>query len=94
MYEEPKDKPIRGLLQDITAHNETFRKTPRGLVSPKFVDRVITVTAMVSLLLTSTVFLGMVWEALDLYLGLRCIGSVGVVLIAMLSFRAMNTYFD
>ncbi len=93
MYEEPKHKPIRGLLQDISQHNDTYERPPRGLVSPRVVDRITALASLVSLLLVSGVFLAMIWSALDLYLGLRCIGSTVVVLLTIIFFRSINTLF-
>ena len=93
MNAEAKDKPIRELLQDIT---RTMNSTPdqeRGVVNPKRLNRVCFIASFVALFLVAGVLLAMIWQFIDSGRGLQCIGSVAVVLFALLSFRAVNGTF-
>jgi hypothetical protein len=54
MNEEPKEKPIRELLQDITRSGNGSRFPPGGLVLPKLVDRITFFASIVPLLLITS----------------------------------------
>ena len=93
MNEEPPEKPIRELLQDITRHTGSPHLR-RGWVSPKLVDRITFVAALVSLLLVTGTLFAMIWDLADTLLGFRCIGSIVVLFLALAAFRAINSEFE
>ena len=90
MKDEPPEKPIRDLLQDITRHTDSPR-APRGWVSPKLVDRITFVAALV--LITAALF-AMIWDLVDTLIGFRCIGSIVVLFVALVAFRAINNEYE
>lgn len=92
MNHQPKEKPIVELLQDI--HSQGNPRAPRGLIKPKIVDRITFLTTCVSIVLISVAFLGVIWEAVDPGIALRCIASLCVLLVAMHIFRAINEQYD
>jgi hypothetical protein len=94
MNEEPREKPIRELLEDIRSTSEPSRVAPRPLLNPKLVSRVTFFATLVCLLLTTAAFLAMIWNFLDAVLAFRCIGSMVVVLAALFIFRGINSQFD
>jgi hypothetical protein len=94
MNEEQQEKPIRGLLQDISSNSESTRITPRGLIRPKLVSRVTFFASLASLLLAAIAFLAMIWEFTDPVFAFRCIGNIVVILLTLLFFRAINAQFD
>ena len=94
MSEEMKDKPIHGLLRDISLQGGAFTNPPRGLLSTQMMDRLTILTALLGLFLTMATFLGMIWEVVDLFYGFRIAGTIAVVVLSMLVFRAINALFD
>jgi hypothetical protein len=94
MSEDKEEKPIRGLLRNITSANEASGMSPRGFIAPKLVNRITFFASLVSLLLIVAAFLSMIWDFTDPMLALRCIGSIIVILIALFIFRAINAQFD
>ena len=93
MKDEPPEKPIRDLLQDITRHTDSPR-VPRGWVSPKLVDRITFVAALVSLVLITAALFAMIWDLVDTLIGFRCIGSIVVLFVALVAFRAINNEYE
>ena len=94
MNEDQNEKPIRELLQDIGSNADTSRVPARGLVRPKLLNRVTLFASLLCLLLTTAVFLAMMWDFLDPGLGFRCIGTLLVILLALFLFRAINDQFE
>jgi len=92
MNEEPREKPIRTLLQDISS-NIQAPQAPRGLVPPKLLNRITIFMAILSLLLIVATLLAMIWDLLDPFLGLKFMASVLVVMCALLAFSAINVQF-
>jgi hypothetical protein len=94
MNAEAKDKPIRELLLDIShTMNSTSSDQEPGVVNPKRLNRVCFVASLVALVFVAGVLIAMIWQFIDSGRGLQCIGSVAVVLFALLSFRAVNGTF-
>jgi hypothetical protein len=94
MSEEQKDKPIRELLQDISANSEVSHGPSRGFVDPKLVNRITFFASFACLLLTTAAFLAMIWDFTNPEFGFRCVGSILVILVALFIFRAINAQFD
>lgn len=94
MNEEQKESPIRELLQDISSNSDTSRIPPRGLVRPTLINRITLFASLLCLLLTTAIFLAMMWDFTDPAFGFRCIGSILVILLALFLFRAINEQFD
>jgi len=94
MNEDPKIKPIRDLLQDISSNTEIARIAPRGLISPSLINRITLYASIVSIGLIALGFLAMIWDIVDSALALKCIGSIVVLLITLILFRVVNTLFD
>jgi hypothetical protein len=88
-----KEKPVRELLQDITQTMETSH-SPRGFIRPKLLNRICFVASVIAVLLIAATLLAMIWDAIDPAKGMKYIGSVCVVLFAMLIFRAINGAFE
>ena len=93
MIDDKHDLPIRELLRDISGNNEPPR-TPRGLVGTQVVNRMTYLTAMIWLVLSAATFLAMIWEVIDPIFGFRCLGTFGIVLLAVFFFRAINSLID
>ena len=93
MKDDQQEKPVRELLQDITRHTDSPH-VPRGLISRKVVDRITFVAALVSLVLITGTIFAMIWDLTDTVLGFRCIGSIVVLLLALVAFRAINGEFE
>ena len=91
MSEEQKDKPIGDLLRDISRHGGFERVPPRGLIRPQLVRRVIFFTSLAFLLLTAAALIAVIWDCIDVILAFRCIGSMGVLLAALLIFGGINS---
>ena len=92
MNEKPSDKPVRELVQQLRVHSE-FPAPPRGVADPKLIDRITFIAAVSSVVLCAGALLAMIWEGVDVIDGLKFIGSVGVLLAALLIFRAVNSQF-
>ena len=94
MNPEQKIKPIRELLQDISSNAGISQAPPRGLVSPKLLDRVIVYASFISLILVAISILAIIWDIFDPVLAVRCIGTIFVILFSLIVFRFINTQFD
>jgi hypothetical protein len=94
MNEDPKIKPIRELLQDISRHNEPFRDSPRGLIDPKLVDRIVFSAGIFSVLIVAATLLGMIWNSVSEGFGYRFIASVCVTMLTLAVLRIINAHFD
>ena len=94
MNEDPKGKPVRELLQDISRSIEPTRATPRSFIDPKLMDRITVFVSVVCLLVVSAIFIGMIWSRIDEAFGFRFAGSVGIFLLTLLAFRAINAQCD
>lgn len=94
MNEDPKIKPIRELLQDISTQNEPFRSTPRGIIDPKLVDRIAFCAGIFSVMIVAATLLGMIWNSVSEGFGFRFIASVCVTMLTLLSLRTINAHFD
>jgi hypothetical protein len=92
MNQQPKDKPIVELLQDIHAVRDSH--TPRGLVNPKRVARIAFFVSCIFIVLTTAIFIAMIWELMEPALGMRFIASMGAVILALQVFKAINEQFD
>ena len=92
MNQLPREKPIVEILQDI--HATGHPRPPRGLINPKLVARITFFASCIVLLLTTAVILAMIWSAMESLLGLRCIASMGALVLALQVFRAINEQFD
>jgi hypothetical protein len=90
-YEQPK-KPVREALESIRDNMDDV-SAPRGVFNPRIVNRIAFVVTLLSLLSTTALLLAIIWNALDPTLGFRCIGTVLVVLLAVLMFRGINNQF-
>lgn len=93
MKDDPPEKPVRDLLQDITRQTDSPR-VPRGWVSVKLVDRITFVAALVSLVLITATLFAMIWDLADTLIGFRCIGSIVVLFLAIVAFRAINGEYE
>jgi hypothetical protein len=87
------EKPVRQILEDIRQRTE-FVNERRGVVNPYVVDRIVFLASIVSILLSSVVLLGMLWGPVEVMFGFKCIGSIMVVLFALLVFRTVNEHFS
>ena len=94
MNPEQKIKPIRELLQDIGSNADIAQVPPRGLVSPKVVDRITFFASLASLVLIAAAFLAIIWDFADPVFAVRCIGTVFVLLFTLFLFRFINLQFD
>lgn len=94
MNDDPKDRPIRTLLEDIRDNQPASGDPRRGLISPKLMDRITFFAATVCLLLASAVFIGMIWGLTAEVFGFRLVATLGVFMFALLGFRAINTWFE
>jgi hypothetical protein len=94
MNEDPKDKPIRELLQDISSNSEPARIPPRGLIRPKLVARVTFFASLMCLLFTTAAFLAVIWDVADREFAFRCVSSMFVILFALFVFRFINSQFE
>ena len=94
MNEEPKNKPVRELLQDISRNIEPSRATPRGFINPKLMDRIVIFVSILCLLIVATTFIGMIWSRIDEGFGFRFVGSVGIFLLTLIAFRLINAQYD
>jgi hypothetical protein len=96
MNAEAKEKPIRELLQDIShtmnSHSD-FSNPSRGVISPKRMNRICFFAWLLALVLIAGTLVAMIWESIDPELGMKYIGSVCVVLLALLIFRSVNGVF-
>ena len=92
MNQQPKEKPIVELLQDIHAVRDTH--TPRGLINPKLVARVTFFISCIVIVLTTAIVISMIWEIMEPGLGMRFIASMGAVVLALQIFKAINEQFD
>ncbi len=90
--EQRQPTPIRVMLDQI-GEQTAPDPAPRGLVSPEMVDGFTRVAAIVSVILASATVLTMIWDGVDLYLGLKTLGSIAVVMLSIIVFRAVNTLF-
>ncbi len=90
--EQRQPTPIRVMLDEI-CEQTVPEPAPRGLVSPEMVDRWTRLSAIVSVVLASATLLTMIWGGVDLYLGLKTLGSIAVVMLSITVFRAVNTLF-
>ena len=90
--EQRQPTPIRVMLDQI-GEQTAPDPAPRGLVSPTMVDGVTRVAAIVSVVMASATVLTMIWGGVDLYLGLKTLGSIAVVMLSIIVFRAVNTLF-
>ena len=90
--EQRQPTPIRVMLDDISEHTAPD-PAPRGLVSPELVDQFTRVAAIISVVMASATLLTMIWGGVDLYLGLKTLGSIAVVMLSIVVFRAVNTLF-
>lgn len=93
MNDEPLDKPVREILQDLRAHSAS-PPTLRGVANPQIIERVTFIAVVVSVVLSAGILLAMIWEGVAVLVGLKLIGSVWVLLTALLIFRAVNTQFS
>jgi|GEM_PF-6228226 len=93
MNTEAKGKPIRELLQNITQTMNHPSDEVRGVVNPKRLNRICFIASLVALIAVASVLLAMIWQLIDSGRGLQCIGSVGVVLFTLLTFRSLNGVF-
>jgi hypothetical protein len=92
MNEQPSEKPVREILQQLRVHSE-FPAPPRGVADPKLIDRITFVAAVISVVLCAGALLAMIWEGVDVIDGMKFIGSIMVLLAALLIFRAINSQF-
>ncbi len=90
--EHRQPAPIRVMLNEISEQTAPD-SAPRGLVSPEMVDQFTRVAAIISVVLASATLLTMIWGGVDLYLGLKTLGSIAVVMLSITVFRAVNTLF-
>ena len=90
--EQRQPTPIRVMLNDIS-EQAAPDPAPRGLVSPELVDQFTRVAAIISVVMASATLLTMIWGGVDLYLGLKTLGSIAVVMLSIVVFRAVNTLF-
>ena len=86
-------KPVRELLEDIH-RNSGIGRNPRGVLNPKVIDYVSFAATVASVVVCAATLLTMVWEGIDPTLGIRVMGSVLIVLFALLVFRAVNRTFS
>jgi hypothetical protein len=86
-------KPVRDLLQDIHSRSG-ISQTPRGIVNPKSVDQTAFIATVISVGVCACTLLAMVWETIDPTVGLKIMGSVLIILFALLIFRAVNRTFS
>ena len=94
MNEEPKNKPVRELLQDISRNIEPLRVTPRGFISPKLVDRITVFASVLCVLIVAATFIGMIWNSIDEVFGFRFAASVVIFMLTLLGLRAINAQFE
>ncbi len=90
--EQRQPTPIRVMLDEI-GEQAAPEPAPRGLVSPANVDQFTRVAAIISVVLASVTLLTMIWGGVDLYLGMKMLGSIAVVMLSIVVFRAVNTLF-
>lgn len=90
--EQRQPTPIRVMLDDISEQTAPT-PAPQGLVPPAAVDQCTRLSAIVSVVLASATLLTMIWGGVDLYLGLKTLGSIAVVMLSIMVFRAINTLF-
>ncbi len=90
--EQRQPTPIRVMLDDISEQTAAV-PPPRGLVPPSTVDQCTRLSAIISVVLASVTLLTMIWGGVDLYLGLKTLGSIAVVMLSIVVFRAVNTLF-
>ena len=90
--EQRQPTPIRVMLDEISEQTAPA-PAPRGLVPPAAVDQFTRLSAIISVVLASATLLTMIWGGVDLYLGLKTLGSISVVMLSILVFRAVNTLF-
>ena len=88
--DEPK--PVRDLLEDIHRRAD-FSRAPRGFVNPRIVDQIAFGASFLSVILCAATLLVMVWDKIDPRLGLQLMGSVFIILFAILTFRSINRSF-
>jgi hypothetical protein len=94
MNEEPKDRPVRELLEDIGRHRVPTSEPPRGLVNPKLVHRITFFSSLAGLLFITAALLGALWESVNQVFAFRSIFSVCIVLAALYVFRFINGQFE
>jgi len=94
MNDDPKDTPIRTLLEDIRDNQPPPGDPRRGLISPRLMDRITFFAAIVCLLTAAGVFVGMIWGLTPEVFGFRLVATLGVFMFALLGFRAINTWFE
>ena len=92
MNEKPSDRPVRELVQELRVHSE-FPAPPRGVADPKRIDRITFIAVVTSVVLCAGALLAMIWEGVDVTVGMKFIGSIWVLLTALLIFRAVNSQF-
>ena len=94
MNEDPKNKPVRELLQDISRNIEPSRATPRGLINPKLVDRITFFASILCVVIVAATFIGMIWNSIDEVFGFRFAASVGIFMLTLFGLRAINAQFE
>jgi len=65
----------------------------RGVVNPKRLNLICFFASVVALVIVVGVLLAMIWQVIDSGRGLQWIGSVAVVLCALILFRGVNGAF-
>ena len=85
-------KPVRSLLEDIHQRSQ-FAREPLGVVNPKVVDQIAFGASVVAVIIYAVILLAMVWVSVNPTLGLKIIGSVSILLFALLAFRSINRSF-
>lgn len=90
--EQREPTPVRVMLESISDQTAPEPR-PRGWVSPDRVDQVTRLAAIISVITTSITLLSMIWGGVDYYTGMKIIGSIAVVMLAITIFRSVNTLF-
>lgn len=94
MNEDPKNKPVRELLQDISRNVEPSCVTPRGFINPKLMDRITFFASILCVVIVAATFVGMIWNSIDEVFGFRFAASVAIFMLTLIALRAINSQFE